>query len=98
MGKKHTCCFFGHRKIDMNDDLIHNLKKIIELLITNEKADTFLFGSRSQFNNLCLDIGTEYIKKYPHIKRIYVRAEFPTNLKAVQSLLLTTQEKKILKL
>lgn len=75
--KKHTCCFFGHRKIDMDDDLIHNLKKIIEFLITNEKADTFLFGSRSQFINLCLDIVTEYKKKYPHIKRIYVRAEFP---------------------
>ena len=74
--KLHTCCFFGHRKIDMDDDLIHNLKKIIDFLITNEKVDTFLFGSKSQFNNLCWEIVTQLKEKYPQLRRIYVRAEF----------------------
>lgn len=38
---------------------------------------TFLFGSKSQFDNLCHTIVTELKEKYPHIKRVYVRAEIP---------------------
>lgn len=38
--------------------------------------DTFLFGSKSRFNNLCLDTVTKIKEKYPHIKRIYVRTEY----------------------
>ena len=37
----------------------------------------FLFGSKSQFDKLCLQVVTEFKKNYPHIRRIYVRAEFP---------------------
>lgn len=75
--KIHTCCFFGHRKIEVTDELIRRLEEIVEDLIINEKVNTFLFGGKSQFDNLCLTIVTELKKKYPHIKRIYVRAEFP---------------------
>lgn len=42
-----------------------------------EKINTFLFGSKSQFNDFCLEIVTKLKQKYPHIKRIYVRAEYP---------------------
>ena len=49
----------------------------IETLITYKKVHTFLFGSKSQFDDLCYKIVTELKEKYPHIKRIYVRAEFP---------------------
>ena len=42
-----------------------------------ENVDTFLFGSKSRFDALCLEIVSEIKEKYPHIKRIYVRAEFP---------------------
>ncbi len=75
--KKHTCCFFGHRKINITDELVNNLKEIIENLITEKQIDTFLFGSKSQFDKLSLKTITELKNKYPHIKRIYVRAEFP---------------------
>lgn len=75
--KETTCCFFGHRKINLTDELVCNLKKAIETLITENKIDTFLFGSKSDFDKLCLKIVTELKNKYPHIKRIYVRAEFP---------------------
>ena len=51
--------------------------EIIEKLIVDEKVDTFLLGSKSQFNNLCLELVTAIKEKYPHIKRIYVRAEYP---------------------
>lgn len=75
--KTHTCCFFGHRTINETEELKSKLFEIIEDLITNKNVDTFLFGSKSKFNDLCLEIVTELKEKHPHIKRIYVRAEYP---------------------
>ena len=75
--KENTCCFFGHRKINQTDALKSNLYEIIEKLITKQNVDTFLFGSKSQFNDLCLELVTDLKEKHPHIKRIYVRAEYP---------------------
>lgn len=75
--KEHTCCFFGHRKIEVTDELINCLNEVVEDLIVERKVDTFLFGSKSQFDKLCLQVITEFKKKYSHIRRIYVRAEFP---------------------
>lgn len=46
-------------------------------MITRKNTDTFLFGSKSNFDSICLEIVSELKEKYPHIKRIYVRAEFP---------------------
>ena len=74
---KNTCCFLGHRTINETEELKSKLIEIIEKLIIDEKVDTFLFGSKSQFNSLCLELVTEIKVKYPHIKRIYVRAEYP---------------------
>ena len=74
--KEKTCCFFGHRKIDETEELKNNLRGIIENLIVNEKVDTFFFGSKSQFDDLCHKIVTELKEKYPHIKRIYIRSAF----------------------
>ena len=75
--KLHTCCFFGHRKIEVTDELVSRLKEGIEELIIEKRVDTFLFGSKSEFDRLCLSVVTELKKKYPHIRRIYVRAEYP---------------------
>lgn len=75
--KKKTCCFFGHRKINETKELKSKLFETIEKLIVNEKVDTFLFGSKSCFNSLCLKTVTEIKEKHPHIKRVYVRAEYP---------------------
>ena len=72
-----TCCFFGHRTINETEELKSNLIEIIEQLILDENVDTFLFGSKSRFNCLCLELVTELKEKYPHIKRIYIRAEYP---------------------
>ena len=74
---KNTCCFFGHRKINESEELKSKLIEIIEKLIIENKVDTFLFGSKSQFNSLCQEIVSEIKEKHPHIKRIYVRAEYP---------------------
>jgi len=75
--KRNTCCFFGHRTINKTEELKTKLIEVLEKLIVDEKVDTFLFGSKSRFNSLCLEIVTEMKAKYPHIKRVYVRAEYP---------------------
>ena len=75
--KEKTCCFFGHRTINETDELRERLREIIEKLIIENSVDTFLFGSKSRFNSLCQETVTELKEKYPHIKRVYVRAEYP---------------------
>lgn len=75
--KERTCCFIGHRTINETEELKTKLCEIIEKLILNEKVDTFLFGSKSRFNDLCYETVTAIKEKYPHIKRIFVRAEYP---------------------
>ena len=74
---ENTCCFFGHRTINETEELKSKLKEIIEKLIVENSVDTFLFGSKSRFNSLCLELVTKIKEKYPHIKRVYVRAEYP---------------------
>ncbi|MBQ9769103.1 MAG: DUF1273 family protein [Clostridia bacterium] len=75
--QEKTCCFIGHRTIDATEALKRKLTETIEKLITEEKVDTFLFGSKSEFNTLCLELVTALKEKYPDIKRIYIRAEYP---------------------
>lgn len=66
----------GHRKINKTQDLVNKLTETIVNLIVNEGADTFLFGSKSEFNNLCYEVVTELRYTYPHIKRVFIRAEY----------------------
>lgn len=87
-----TCAFFGHRKINISEELEKSVRKEIENLIVNEKVDTFLFGSRSDFIYLCHDIVTELKGKHPHIKRIYVRAEYPFIDDSYRNMLLENYE------
>ena len=77
MAIKNTACFIGHRTINETEKLKSKLYGIIEKLITENSVDTFLFGSKSRFNSLCFELVTEIKEKYPHIKRVYVRAEYP---------------------
>ena len=71
-----ACCFIGHREIDETEELNERLCEIIEDLIAGKGVDIFLFGSKSRFNGLCYELVSEFKSKYPHIKRIYVRAEY----------------------
>ena len=72
-----TCCFFGHRKIERTKELEEKLKSVLDSLIVNKGVNTFLFGSKSEFNTLCYEIVSELKLKHPNIKRVYVRAEYP---------------------
>ena len=58
------------RKIERTDKLIKNLETLIDDLIHEQGVDIFLFGSRSEFDDLCHHIVTEQQKKNPQIKRI----------------------------
>ena len=88
----NTCCFFGHRTINESEELKTKLSHAIENLIINANVDTFLFGSKSQFDRLSYDAVTEIKEKYPHIERIYVRAEFPIITEQYNAYLLSRYE------
>lgn len=86
---EYTCCFFGHRTINETEELKTKLCEAVEDLITNKNVDTFLFGSKSRFDELCLEVVTKIKEKYPNVKRIYVRAEYPIISEKYKAYLLT---------
>ena len=88
----YTCSFLGHREICETQELKLQLYNVIEMLIRDKEVDTFLFGSKSRFNSLCYKLVTEMKEKYPHIKRIYVRAEFPVISDSYKAYLLENYE------
>ena len=90
--KDFTCCVFGHRKINKTAELTERLTKIFVDLIEERKVKTFLFGSKSEFDSLCLEIVSDLKSSYPNIKRIYVRSSFADIDKAYESYLLEKYE------
>lgn len=88
----NTCSFFGHRTINETNELKEQLYQMIEKLIVDENVDTFLFGSKSRFNDLCHELVTEIKEKHPYIKRVYIRAEYPYISEAYKNYLLESYE------
>ena len=74
--KLRCCCFFGHRKIEKTDSLKNTVRTAVKNLIENNGVDTFLFGSKSQFNTLCYETVTELKSKYPQIQRTHTETIF----------------------
>ena len=75
--KNKTCCFIGHRKINETDKLKAVLYSVVNDLIVRKDVCTFLFGSKSRFDELCYSVVTKLKEKHTHINRVYVRAEYP---------------------
>lgn len=69
--KRNRCSFFGHRKIKITEQLKNRIKLLVEDLIINHNVCLFLFGSRSEFNDLCYFIVTELKDRYCGIKRVF---------------------------
>ncbi len=90
--ENNTCCFVGHRTIKVTEELKLSLYETIEKLIAENSVDTFLFGSKSRFNDQCLETVTKLKEKYPQIKRIYVRAEYPNISEDYKNYLLENYE------
>ena len=68
MSKK--CCFIGHRNVKATAELIKRIDTYIRMLIEEQGVRVFLFGSRSQFDDLCHERVTKMQEEYPDIKRI----------------------------
>lgn len=65
-----ACSFFGHRDAPQTEELKQKVRATVERLIVEEGVTTFLFGSRSKFDELCHIVVTELKEKYPDIRRI----------------------------
>ena len=59
-----TCSFFGHRNVVETEELKCKLTEVIEDLIVNHSVLIFLFGSRSDLDEICNLVVTELKKKY----------------------------------
>lgn len=71
MADKHkTCSFFGHWNVKLTDEQYSELVDLIKELIINEEVDTFLFGSKSNFDSICHTIESDLKKRYSHICRV----------------------------
>lgn len=68
--KEKECCFIGHRTVKDSDETVARLYKEIRKLIERDNVRIFLFGSRSEFNDLCHSVVTDLKKEYSTIKRI----------------------------
>lgn len=66
-------CFIGHRTVTDVTQVRLRLTETIEGLIVYG-ADTFLFGSKSEFDSLCWEIVTELQTQHPNIKRVSYNA------------------------
>ena len=84
-------CFIGHRNVEKTEELISLLKETIVALI-NKGITTFLFGSMSAFDDLSREVVSELKKKYPFIKRIYVRSAYQRLGKFYEEYLLQVYE------
>ena len=62
--------FFGHRQIDINENLISILKTYIENLV-KQGFSTFYFGGFGEFDDLCYKIVCNLKLKYPYLRRIF---------------------------
>ncbi len=66
-------CFIGYRSIENAEQIKSLLKKIITNFIL-KGADTFLFGSRSNFNYICWEVVTELQSQFSNLRRIKINA------------------------
>ena len=64
-----TVCFIGHRTVDNAEQVKAKLLDALSTLIKNG-ADTFLFGSKSDFDTLCWEVVTSLKGQFPHLKRV----------------------------
>ncbi len=91
--KEKVCCFFGHRKIGKSKSVKENLYKKIENLIVRDGVKTFLFGSKSEFDDLCYETVTKLKEKYSCIQRIYIATEIDSEIGDYKKYLLKLYDK-----
>ncbi len=74
-----TVAFIGHRKVENGGEVVRRLEQTVRFLVEKKNAQTFLFGSKSAFDELSLSVVTELKEKYyPDIKRVYISSKDET--------------------
>ena len=71
-----TCCFIGHRNTKKTPELLDELRNALIRLIEEKCVKTFLFGSKSKFDDVCFEMVTELKFEYPDIKLVHVRSQY----------------------
>ena len=64
------CCFIGHRKVKDREKVCATVTEIVRDMIVNRGVTVFLFGSKSEFNDLCHEVVTSFMKDCPLIERV----------------------------
>ena len=90
-----ACSFFGHRDTPQTNELKAKVRETVERLIVEEGVDTFLFGSRSKFDELCHIVVTELKEKYPNIQRIVYLCKHETGCLVGEGAKMKQQIKKL---
>lgn len=67
---KIKCSFIGHRNVSDRAKVASLLMTQLISLIETKSVNTFLFGSRSEFDDICHEVVTELRERYPTIERI----------------------------
>lgn len=86
------CTFIGHREIESKDIVKKHLTEVLKRLIVENGVKKFLFGSRSEFNDISYEVVTELKEIYTDIVRVYVRAEYEYISQEYTNYLLTLYE------
>lgn len=71
-----NCCFIGYRKVK-DPGFVKERVKAIVIELLSQGVKRYLFGSRSEFNDICLTVVSELKKDHPDIVRVYVRSQYP---------------------
>ncbi|MBR4949999.1 MAG: hypothetical protein IKZ25_04400 [Clostridia bacterium] len=91
--KEKICCFFGHRKVENPINVKEILCGKIEDLIIRDGVRIFLFGSKSEFDDLCYETVTKLKEKYSFIQRIYIATEVDSEIGDYKKYLLKLYDK-----
>ncbi len=63
-------CFIGHRKIENKEAVKEKVKEVVGWFIVEKGIRVFHFGSRSEFDDICHAVVTDFQKIYPDIVRV----------------------------
>ena len=62
-----TVCFVGHADFNNVPNIEEKLKSMLDFMISEYLCSTFIFGSKSAFDDFCWKIVNDLKKKYPNI-------------------------------
>ena len=68
-----ACCFIGHRDIKKTPELSDKIRRTVKNLIEAQGVDVFLFGGKSEFDDLCVRIVRGIKAERQEIQLIFVR-------------------------